>query len=98
VWVWVYGCLGVRMYARACSFTYPACNAEVSYFARIESHPRLVFYFRRQVSLLQSEQATVVASLKSIPCYQWLSLFGTKRDEITGDWRRLHTKELYALY
>jgi hypothetical protein len=25
-------------------------------------------------------------------------LFGPKRDEVTGDWRRLHNKELYALY
>jgi hypothetical protein len=25
-------------------------------------------------------------------------IFGTKRDEVTGEWRRLHKKELYALY
>jgi hypothetical protein len=25
-------------------------------------------------------------------------IFGPKRDEMTGDWRRLHNKELYALY
>jgi hypothetical protein len=25
-------------------------------------------------------------------------IFGPKRDEVTGEWRRLHTKELYALY
>jgi hypothetical protein len=24
-------------------------------------------------------------------------IFGPKRDEVTGDWRRLHNKELYAL-
>jgi hypothetical protein len=24
--------------------------------------------------------------------------FGPKRDEVTGKWRRLHNKELYALY
>jgi hypothetical protein len=24
--------------------------------------------------------------------------FGPKRDEVTGEWRRLHRKELYALY
>jgi len=23
---------------------------------------------------------------------------GTKRDEVTGEWRRLHIKELYGLY
>jgi hypothetical protein len=25
-------------------------------------------------------------------------IFGPKRDEVTGEWRILHTKELYALY
>jgi hypothetical protein len=25
-------------------------------------------------------------------------IFGYKRDEVTGEWRRLHNKELYALY
>jgi hypothetical protein len=25
-------------------------------------------------------------------------IFGSKRDEVTGEWRRLHNKELYALY
>jgi hypothetical protein len=25
-------------------------------------------------------------------------IFGPKRDEVTGNWRRLHNKELYALY
>jgi hypothetical protein len=25
-------------------------------------------------------------------------IFGHKRDELTGEWRRLHKKELYALY
>jgi hypothetical protein len=27
-----------------------------------------------------------------------LRIFGPKRDEVTGEWRRLHNKELYALY
>jgi hypothetical protein len=26
------------------------------------------------------------------------SIFGPKRDEVTGEWRILHNKELYALY
>jgi hypothetical protein len=26
------------------------------------------------------------------------TMFGPKRDEVTGEWRRLHNKELYALY
>jgi hypothetical protein len=25
-------------------------------------------------------------------------IFGSKRDEVTGEWRRLHNKKLYALY
>jgi hypothetical protein len=25
-------------------------------------------------------------------------IFGPKKDEVTGEWRRLHSKELYALY
>jgi hypothetical protein len=25
-------------------------------------------------------------------------IFGPKRDDVTGEWRRLHKKELYALY
>jgi hypothetical protein len=25
-------------------------------------------------------------------------MFGLKRDEVTVEWRRLHNKELYALY
>jgi hypothetical protein len=25
-------------------------------------------------------------------------VFGPKRDEVTGEWRRLNNKELYALY
>jgi hypothetical protein len=27
-----------------------------------------------------------------------LRIFGPKRGEITGEWRRLHNEELYALY
>jgi hypothetical protein len=25
-------------------------------------------------------------------------IFGPKRDKVTGEWRRLHNKELYGLY
>jgi hypothetical protein len=25
-------------------------------------------------------------------------IFGSKRDEVTGQWRRLHNEKLYALY
>jgi hypothetical protein len=25
-------------------------------------------------------------------------IFGSRRDEVTGDWRRLHNEELYAMY
>jgi hypothetical protein len=27
-----------------------------------------------------------------------IRIFGSKREEETGGWRRLHNKELYALY
>ena len=27
-----------------------------------------------------------------------LKIFGTKRDEVTGEWRRVHNEELYDLY
>jgi hypothetical protein len=27
-----------------------------------------------------------------------LRIFGPKRDEVTGKWRRLHNENLYALY
>jgi hypothetical protein len=27
-----------------------------------------------------------------------MRMFGPKRGEVTGEWRRLHNKELYALY
>jgi hypothetical protein len=26
------------------------------------------------------------------------SIFGPKRDEVTGDWRKLHNEELHRLY
>jgi len=29
--------------------------------------------------------------------YYW-NIFGPQRDDVTGEWRRLHNKELYALY
>jgi len=28
----------------------------------------------------------------------WRKLFGPKRDEVTGDWRKLHNEELNDLY
>jgi hypothetical protein len=28
----------------------------------------------------------------------WCRIFGPKRDEVTGEWRRLHNEELYDLY
>jgi hypothetical protein len=27
-----------------------------------------------------------------------MRMFGPKRDEVTGDWRKLHNKELHSLY
>jgi hypothetical protein len=28
----------------------------------------------------------------------WGGIFGAKRDEITGEWRKLHNEELHDLY
>jgi hypothetical protein len=28
----------------------------------------------------------------------WGKLFGPKRDDVTGEWRKLHSKELHNLY
>jgi hypothetical protein len=28
----------------------------------------------------------------------WRRIFGLKRDEVTGDWRKLHNEELHNLY
>jgi hypothetical protein len=28
----------------------------------------------------------------------WLRIFGPKRDEVTGEWRKLHNEELHILY
>jgi hypothetical protein len=28
----------------------------------------------------------------------WKGLFGAKRDEVTGEWRKLHNEELHELY
>jgi hypothetical protein len=40
-----------------------------------------------------------------VECRLWIfenrvlrRIFGPKRDEVTREWRRLHNKELYALY
>jgi len=27
-----------------------------------------------------------------------IRIFGSKRDKVTGEWRRLHNEELYELY
>jgi hypothetical protein len=28
----------------------------------------------------------------------WRRIFGSKRDEVTGEWRKLHNEELHNLY
>jgi hypothetical protein len=33
-----------------------------------------------------------------LPFYNRKKIFGPKRDEVTGNWRRLHNEELYDLY
>jgi hypothetical protein len=41
---------------------------------------------------------TANASSKKFLTSDSMELFGPKRDEVTGEWRRLHNKVLYALY
>jgi hypothetical protein len=36
-------------------------------------------------------------SLRAIENTVLRKIFGSKRDKVTGEWRRLHNKELYAL-
>jgi hypothetical protein len=33
-----------------------------------------------------------------LPSIGAAGIFGSKRDGVTGDWRRLHNEELYDLY
>ena len=35
---------------------------------------------------------------KKLKVNTYKTIFGTKRDEITGEWRKLHNAELHALY
>ncbi|KAJ4444005.1 hypothetical protein ANN_05794 [Periplaneta americana] len=35
---------------------------------------------------------------RRIPSAQIRKIFGAKRDEVTGEWRKLHNAELHALY
>jgi hypothetical protein len=41
---------------------------------------------------------TEVSNLSRKQAKQLRRIFGPKRDEVTGEWRRLHNKELYAVY
>jgi hypothetical protein len=63
------------------------------------------------VQLKNAQAATNSTPLQTdlkLECFRMLSfrfenrvlrrIFGPKRDEVTGEWRRLHNKELYALY
>jgi hypothetical protein len=45
------------------------------------------------VALLEEERRLRVFDNKVLR-----RIFGPKRDEVTGEWRRLHNKELYVLY
>jgi len=39
-----------------------------------------------------------VREQKSLANWVLRKLLGPKNDEVTGEWRRLHNEELYALY
>jgi hypothetical protein len=55
---------------------------------------RIVLYGCETWSLTVTEQRR----LKVFENKVLRRIFGLKRDEVTGEWRRLHNKELYALY
>jgi hypothetical protein len=39
----------------------------------------------------------IVSNNEAYPTYD-RKIFGPKRDEVTGEWRKLHNEELYILY
>jgi hypothetical protein len=68
-----------------------------------------IIIFHPKSDQFQNYIDNTVAELRKL-CKLWLCklrvfenkvlrrIFGPKRDEVTGEWRRLHNKELYALY
>jgi hypothetical protein len=54
----------------------------------------VVLYGCETLSLTLREECRLRAFKKKV----LRRIFGPKRDEVTGEWRRLHNKELYALY
>jgi hypothetical protein len=55
---------------------------------------RFVLYVRETWSLTLKEKCRLMVLENRV----LKRIFGPRRDEVTGEWRRLHNKELYALY
>jgi hypothetical protein len=51
-------------------------------------------YYSKRLSLTLREERRLSFSENRVV----RTIFGSKRYEVTGEWRRLHNKELYALY
>jgi hypothetical protein len=63
----------------------------------LPSHPLLIF---QEVSVQKLLSAFLVSwtRLRVFECRVLRRIFGPKRDEVTGEWRRLHFEELHKLY
>jgi hypothetical protein len=55
---------------------------------------RITFYCENILTAFYNRRITVMVFENKV----LRRIFGPKRDEVTGEWRRLHDKELYALY
>ncbi|KAJ4450989.1 hypothetical protein ANN_02424 [Periplaneta americana] len=56
------------------------------------SHPQIFD------SRLDDKSFHIYSVFYFLPLYQLRKIFGAKRDEVTGEWRKLHNTELHALY
>jgi hypothetical protein len=54
----------------------------------------IVLYGRKTWSLTLREERRLRVSENRVS----RRIFGSKRDEVTGEWRKLHNEELYDLY
>jgi hypothetical protein len=50
--------------------------------------------------VLLPDTGNSISELIALIILKWVlrRIFGPKRDEVTGDWRKLHNKELHGLY
>jgi hypothetical protein len=69
---------------------------------RFNHSPCTVYEFYNHYSVLLIHiQYVLLDYALSHPCYLCVCLrriFGPKRDEVAGEWRKLHNKELHDLY